>query len=294
MLADYHSPGFAFDRWFELDLGRLQYLGFYLPAAAIARATGPDAAVRIMLSLIAVATSAAFWMLLGAFGRDRRLAVFAPAVFHTTPLYLGFFNFIESIPLALALLALTERELRGPAVRRAAVMGLGGAALLWLHPSALAFTLGASAVLALTSAEPRRRMARALAPYLPALLLLGAWTLQALASRGGPGAPALVALRSRSAPLSGDRGRERLRRRPAEDLVHPEVPSGGDGDGHGVRDVRVDPEDADLHFEQTDAENEPCGADPVELREPAQPRHPVALFFRQVAERPQIVPDRLL
>ena len=56
MLADYHSPGFAFDRWFELDLGRLQYLGFYLPAAAIARATGPDAAVRIMLSLIAVAT----------------------------------------------------------------------------------------------------------------------------------------------------------------------------------------------------------------------------------------------
>src|SRR5205807_4564909 len=56
VLADYHSPGFAFDRWFELDLGRLQYLGFYLPAAAIAKVTGPDAAVRIMLSLIAVAT----------------------------------------------------------------------------------------------------------------------------------------------------------------------------------------------------------------------------------------------
>src|SRR5438105_14595785 len=216
VLSDYHSPGFAFDRWFELDLGRLQYLGFYLPAAAIAKVTGPDAAVRIMLSLIAMATSAAFWLLLGAFGRDRRLAVFAPAVFHTTPLYLGFFNFIESIPLALALLALTERDLRGPAVRRAAVMGLGGTALLWLHPGALAFKLRASADLALTSAEPRRRMARALAPYLPALLLLGAWTLQALASRDGPGAPALVALRSRSAPLSGDRGRERLRRRPAE------------------------------------------------------------------------------
>src|SRR5438132_291463 len=59
VLADYHSPGFAFDRWFELDLGRLQYLGFYLPAAAIAKVTGPDAAVRIMLSLIAVAASAA-------------------------------------------------------------------------------------------------------------------------------------------------------------------------------------------------------------------------------------------
>jgi hypothetical protein len=190
VLADFHSPGFAFDRWFELDLGRLQYLGFYLPAAAIAKVTGPDAAVRIMLSLIAAATSAAFWMFLGAFGRDRRLAVFAPAVFHTAPLYLGFFNFIESIPLALALLALTERELRRPALGRAALMVIGGAALLWLHPSALAFTLGASLVLAITSAEPRRRMARALAPYLPALLLLGAWALQALASRDGPGSPA--------------------------------------------------------------------------------------------------------
>src|SRR2546421_5463270 len=98
-------------------------------------------------------------MLLGAFGRDRRLAVFAPAVFHTVPLYLGFFNFIESIPLALALLALTERELRGPAVRRAAVMGLGGAALLLLHPSALPVTLRASALPCPPSPKPPRRIA---------------------------------------------------------------------------------------------------------------------------------------
>ena len=31
VLADYHTPGLAFDRWFELDLGRLQYLGFISP-----------------------------------------------------------------------------------------------------------------------------------------------------------------------------------------------------------------------------------------------------------------------
>jgi hypothetical protein len=45
VLADYHTPGFGFDKWFELDLGRLQYLGFYLPAAAIAQLTGPVIAV---------------------------------------------------------------------------------------------------------------------------------------------------------------------------------------------------------------------------------------------------------
>src|SRR2546423_4655228 len=117
-----------------------------------------------MLSLIAVATSVAFWMILGSFGRDRRLAVFAPAVFHTVPLYLGFFNFIESIPLALVLVALTERELRSPSLRRAGWIAVGGAALLWLHPSGLAFPLAAGCVLSFTSGESWRKRARGPAP----------------------------------------------------------------------------------------------------------------------------------
>src|SRR5262249_45161483 len=190
VLADYHRPGFGFDQWFELDLGRLQYLGFYLPAAAIAKIAGPAAAIRLMLSLIAIATSAAFWMFLGAFGRDRRLAVFAPAVFHTAPLYLGFFNFVESIPLALAVVALAERELGAPIARRAILIAISAAALLWLHPSALAFALAASCVLAVTSGGPRRAIVRGLAPFVPALLLFVAWAAQALAERDGPGAAA--------------------------------------------------------------------------------------------------------
>jgi hypothetical protein len=190
VLADYHAPGLAFDRWFQPDLGRLEYLGFYLPAAAIARVTSAATAVRVVLSLVAVAWVAAFWMFLGAMGRDRRLAVFAPALLHTTPLYLGFFNFVESVPLALVLVALTERELRAPTPRRALLLAVGAAALLWLHPSALAFALAAAAVLALTSGRARRQIGRALLPYLPALLLLGAWAVRALAARDGPGAAA--------------------------------------------------------------------------------------------------------
>src|SRR5262249_45161039 len=188
VIADFHTPGFGFDRWFQVDLGRLEYLGFYLPAAAIAKLTGPVAAVRLMLSLLAIATSAAFWMFLGAFERDRRLAVLAPAAFHSAPLYLGFFNFVESIPVALVVIALVERELRGPSWRRATRVAPAAAGVLWLHPSAVAFALVASCVLVLTSGAPRRAMARALAPSIPAIALLGAWAAQALASRDGPGA----------------------------------------------------------------------------------------------------------
>jgi len=188
VIADFHTPGFVFDRWFELHLGRLEYLGFYLPAAAIAKLTGPVNAIRLMLSLIAIATSAAFWMFLGAFGRDRRVAVLAPAVFHSVPLYLGFFNFVESIPVGLVVIALVERELRGPSLRRAILVASAAAGLLWLHPSALAFALAACCVLVITSGAPRRAIARALAPCVPAIVLLGAWAAQALAARDGPGA----------------------------------------------------------------------------------------------------------
>jgi hypothetical protein len=187
ILADYHTASFGFERWFEIDLARLQYLGFYLPAAALAKLVGPDQACRIVLSVVAFALPASFWMLLGAFGRDRRLAVFAPPIFHTMPLYMGFFNFVESVPAAVALVALTEGQLREPSCRRGVAIGAGGAILLWLHPSALAFALACAVTLALTSGLPSRRMRSALWPYVPAALLFMAWAVQAALSRDGAG-----------------------------------------------------------------------------------------------------------
>jgi hypothetical protein len=183
VLADYGNPAFAFQRWFEIDLRQSQYLGFYLPAAALAKLVGPQAACRLALTLVALALPAAFWLLLRSFGRDGRLAVFAPAAFHTVPLYMGFFNFVASVPAAIAALALVERELRTPSRVRAVVLAVAAAALFWLHPSAVAFVLGAAAVLAVTAGLPFRRMARALLPLVPAAALLLGWVAVAHAAR---------------------------------------------------------------------------------------------------------------
>lgn len=190
VLADYRAPAFGFEKWFEIDLFRLQYLGFYLPAAALAKLFGPDAACRIALSLIGLSIPASVWMLLGAFGRDRRMAVFAPAVFHTLPLYMGFFNFVESVPAAIAIVAVTERHLREPTRRRAAAIAAGAVVLLWLHPSALAFALASAGGLAVTSRQRARNLAARLAPWLPAVTLLGIWAVQAILARDGAGAAA--------------------------------------------------------------------------------------------------------
>jgi hypothetical protein len=185
VLADYANPVLGFARWFEIDLRRLEYLGFYLPAAAIAKLVGAQAACRVVLTLVALALPAAAWMFLAAFDRDRRLAVFAPALFHTATLYLGFFNFVESVPALLVVVALIERELREPRRARALILAAAGPVLLWLHPSALAMALGAGVFLAITRGESWRRSARALAPFLPALVLLAVWAFGALAHRDG-------------------------------------------------------------------------------------------------------------
>ncbi|HEX9602805.1 MAG TPA: hypothetical protein VF973_03565 [Myxococcales bacterium] len=180
VLADYGNPVFAFRRWFEIDLARSQYLGFYLPAALLARVAGPEAACRIVLSLIALALPAASWTFLRSFDRDPRLAVLAPALFHTAPLYLGFFNFVESVPATILVIALLERELRAPRRGTAVALAVAAAALLYLHPSALALALGAGALLAVTSGAGWRRAARSLAPLVPAVALLAAWMATSL------------------------------------------------------------------------------------------------------------------
>jgi hypothetical protein len=184
VLADWSSPAFAFPRWFSLELTRSHYLGFYLPAALLAKAIGPHAACRAVLTLIALALPASAWFLLGSFGRDRRLAIFAPALFHTSPLYIGLFNFVASIPVTVATVALVERELRAPARARVLVLAASAMALLYLHPSGLVIAAGAACFLAATSGERLRRQARALVPLGPPLLVLGLWAL-----RGAPPQP---------------------------------------------------------------------------------------------------------
>src|SRR5712664_372383 len=187
VLADYGDATFGFQRWFEVDLRRSQYLGFYLPAAALAKLVGPQAACRIVLTLIVFALPAACWLLLRSFGRDTRLSVFAPAAFHTVPLYMGFFNFVISVPVAIAAVALVERELGAPSRSRAVLLAAIAAALFWLHPSAVAFVLGAAAVLAVTAGNPRPRMARAMAPLVPACALFAGWAALAHPARPDAG-----------------------------------------------------------------------------------------------------------
>ena len=159
--------------WFEIGFAHAQYTGFYLPAMWLARIVGADDAIRILLTLIALAMPLAAWQLLRAFGRDVRLSVFAAPLFHTAPLYIGVYNFVAAVPVALLVVALVERQLQAPRWPRAVLLAALSVMLLFLHLSGLVIAVGAACALVVTARGPlRSRVLRGLLPLLPAIAML--------------------------------------------------------------------------------------------------------------------------
>jgi hypothetical protein len=194
-LADHGRAAAETRRWFEVDFAHAQYTGIYVPAILLARLVGPDVAIRILLSVVALLLPAVSWMLLGSFDRDRRLAIFAPALFHTAPLYIGVYHFVAAVPVALAVVALVERELRAPRVLRAVALACVAVLLFYLHVSALAIALAAAGLLAVTAGKPISRVVRALSPLAPAVACLALFAL-----RPPPAAPVAAILPAEPKP----------------------------------------------------------------------------------------------
>ncbi|HZR08083.1 MAG TPA: hypothetical protein VFA79_05840 [Myxococcales bacterium] len=178
VLAGQGAAAAASRPFFEVGFANAQYSGVYLAALALARFVGPDVALRLLLTVAALLLPLAAWMLLGSFERDRRLAVFAPALFQTATLFIGVYNFIAAVPVAILVVALVERQLRAPSRVRALLLAAVSFALLQLHLSGFVVALAAACVLALTR-RSRRSIAVALAPFAPALAFMAVWALHA-------------------------------------------------------------------------------------------------------------------
>jgi hypothetical protein len=136
----------------------------------------------LMLSIVGLAYPYALRWLLVALRRDPRLAIFGSALFWTTNMLVGLLNFIASIPLLFAALALVVRHAEAPNVRRWLGLAAITVALFYLHLSSFALFLLDAALLTWmlpvpTTEEPllaelRRRLVR-----LPGRLL---WSVPAV------------------------------------------------------------------------------------------------------------------
>ncbi|MCG8554157.1 MAG: hypothetical protein MJD61_02540 [Proteobacteria bacterium] len=176
VLHSYADPAFGFERLFDIELLRTQYLTYYLAAHLLSFLCGVTTANKILVTLVVCSTPYAMRGLLSAIGKDPRLCVFVLPLVYNAHLVLGFFNFLAAIPLALYGLALAARQHRSGS--HAGSVALACVALLTFYTHVVPFGfLAAGAVLLSLGGGGRTRRARLLWPLLPALLGALVWSL---------------------------------------------------------------------------------------------------------------------
>jgi hypothetical protein len=176
VIHDYGDATLAFAPHFEVELGRTQYLAYYLVVHLLAWPFGVETANLLVLTAAIVGTPYALRALLLAVGRDDRHALFVLPLTWNAHLILGFLNFVAAIPLMLAGLAVACRQRETPSLWRG--VGLTGLLLLTFYTHVVPFALlGLGAALVLVGA-PLRDAARRAWPLAPAAVaaLLWAWT----------------------------------------------------------------------------------------------------------------------
>lgn len=102
-------PDFSLGKYYELALGRTQYLAYYLSAWALSYPFGVLLANKLLFTAALVSLPWSVWSLLRALERDERVALLALPLAHNAHFMLGFLNFLSAIPLAIYALSLAVR-----------------------------------------------------------------------------------------------------------------------------------------------------------------------------------------
>jgi hypothetical protein len=173
VLHDFHDPLLGFDRFFELELGRTQYLAYYFAAHVLSYAMPVERANELLVMASLVATPYALRSVLTALGKDGRMALLAFPLAYNAHLVLGFFNFVAAIPLRLWGMALALKQLRAPSPRRA--LGIAAIALLCFYTHVVPFGLLALGIGLVSLGRDVKALPLRFAPLLPAAVAALLW-----------------------------------------------------------------------------------------------------------------------
>jgi hypothetical protein len=173
VLHDFDDPQLGFARFFELELGRTQYLAYYFAAHLLAYAMPVERANELLVMGSLVATPYALRSLLTALGKDGRMALLAFPLAYNAHLVLGFFNFVAAIPLWLWGMMMAVRQLRAPSAWRA--LGLAALTLVAFYTHVVPFGLLALGIGLLSLGRDARALPLRLAPLVPAAFAAVLW-----------------------------------------------------------------------------------------------------------------------
>jgi len=174
-------PALGLGHYFELQLSRTQYLGYYLVAQALSYLTGVTLANKIILCSALIALPWSIASLLKALGRDARLAIFAFGLTYNAHLVLGFFNFLAALPLVFWGLTAAVRLREKHTVTRMVVLGVLALLCFYMHVVPFAF-LGLGSAIVLIGDSWKLTLQRALA-FVPVGTAALAWLASTPAGR---------------------------------------------------------------------------------------------------------------
>jgi hypothetical protein len=195
VLHDFSTPELRFQDFFQLELGRTQYLAFYVLSHVLAYFCGVTLATKLVVAFGIAGLPYGLRYLLTGLGRDGRLALFVlPLAWNVHVLY-GLFNFVCGIPLALVGLGISVRLRHEWKLWRAILLGV--VALVTFYTHVVPFGFLVLGVCAVSVGGGLDATLRRLAPVVPSLFALVHW------SRENPAGGALRSFLRRDANVIG-------------------------------------------------------------------------------------------
>jgi len=198
VLHDHGNPAFGFEQYFNIHVGRTQYLTYYVLTHLLAYPLGLLTANKVVFTAAIVGLPYSLRALLGSLGRDQRLALFAMPLAWNAHIVLGFVNFAAAIPLALWGISLAVGLRFRWDVRQALV--LAGVAMLTFYTHIVPFGFLGLGVVLTALGNDTRAMGRRLLPLVPAIVGLLGWARSSPAAKTVLGASELGAATSGTEP----------------------------------------------------------------------------------------------
>jgi hypothetical protein len=186
VLRSFHDPQFAFDQHYALQLGRTQYIAYYLIGAALAFVVGVKAAQVLLVSSYLAGTVLGVRALLIALEKDERLALLAVPLLYNVLFMFGLLPFLVGVPAMLFALALTLEQRRTPTLARG--IGLAGLVVLLFHLHFFPFGVFALGAMLLAPWTKPRAFVVYSAPFVPAVALALRWMFGTEAGKLSSGA----------------------------------------------------------------------------------------------------------
>lgn len=175
VIHSFHDPAYGFDQEFVLQLGRTQYVFYYLVAGLLSYLVGVVKANIFLMCCYLGGTPLALRALLRELGKDERLAILCVPLLANVMFLFGLLPFVLGVPLLFWGLALSVRWFDRFQLKDGVLLACVAVALFYSHvfPFGL-FGLGFAAMFPWS--RPRRWIGAGL-PTVPALLALVRWTV---------------------------------------------------------------------------------------------------------------------